>query len=117
MIKLEHVIFIISIKDYDDVDDSVLTSINNHMKENEELSDRILFGSITSYQYSFTHNNTIEVCDYGRENDAYCFWLIKNSTIKAFINYDRFDDEITINPISDLKYDGSYFVNCATSIF
>lgn len=103
--------FIISIKDYDDVDDSVLTSIKNHMKENEELSDCILFGPITSYQYSFTHNNTIEVCDYGRENDAYCFGLIKNSTIKAFINYDRFDDEITINPISDLKYDGSYFVN------
>ena len=100
-----------SIKDYDDVDDSVVTLINNHMKENEELSDCILFGPITSYQYSFTHNNTIEVCDYGRENNAYCFGLIKNSTIKAFINYDRFDDEITINPISDLKYDGSYFVN------
>jgi len=101
----------IHIKDFDKIDDPKLTLIKDRIKESEEELPDMLFGPIPLYQYYFTSGDNIEVCDHNRENGSYCFGTVNDSKVKSLVYYDGFEDEIEIDDIPEMQYDGSYFVS------
>ena len=107
----------VNIKDYDynciTADD--ITNISNYLKNNQrELLECKIIGPVARYQYNFSSLDSIEVCDFDRENNSYMFILAKDNAVKGYLYYDLFDKEDGINIYEvESVLNNSYFVELA----
>ena len=107
----------VNIKDYDYncITAEDITNISNYLKNNQgELLECKIHGPVARYQYNFSSLDSIEVCDFDRENNSYMFILAKDNVVKGYLYYDLFDkkDGINIYEVESVL-DNSYSVELA----